>query len=374
MTLKQLLDETPTDAQARERLAFDSLLSAAGGQVVLFGAGVLGRKVLSALRNGGVEVVAYADNNASLYGLEIDRVPVMSLAAAIARWKQNALFVVTIFRPLGGEGMYARLSEFSKAGLHATSFLQAAWRFPGILPHFAADLPSRLLGHSEELRHVSDLWADDSSRQIFLQQLAWRLRADFSEPAVPVPDQYFPRELILPRADEQFVDGGAFDGDTYRKLGSFKHVWAIEPDPISSAILGEHIQDGVTLCQTALGSKPGIARFAATGTPASGRSTTGQANVRVSRLDDLLENADPTFIKLDVEGDELSALEGSTETLRRAQPLMAVCVYHRPEDIWTIPLFLHKHLPGHRLYLRCHEHDGFELVVYAVPKSRSVVA
>jgi hypothetical protein len=47
-----------------------------------------------------------------------------------------------------------------------------------------------------------------------------------------------------------------------------------------------------------------------------------------------------------------------------------VCVYHRPEDLWRIPLFLHQILPENRIFLRAHEHDGFELVAYSVPPSR----
>jgi hypothetical protein len=47
--------------------------------------------------------------------------------------------------------------------------------------------------------------------------------------------------------------------------------------------------------------------------------------------------------------------------LKRVQPIVAVCVYHKPEDLWTIPLFLKEVLP----YLRAHARNGFELVAYA---------
>jgi hypothetical protein len=45
-------------------------------------------------------------------------------------------------------------------------------------------------------------------------------------------------------------------------------------------------------------------------------------------------------------------------------------MYHRPGDLWEIPLFLSEALPGHRLSLRVHARDGFELVAYAVPPER----
>jgi hypothetical protein len=94
----------------------------------------------------------------------------------------------------------------------------------------------------------------------------------------------------------------------------------------------------------------------------------------VATLDDLAAGTQPTFVKLDVEGDELAALEGGKATLERMRPVVAVCVYHRPEDLWTIPLFLHEVLPEHRMYLRAHAWDGFELVAYAVPPERCAQA
>jgi len=103
---------------------------------------------------------------------------------------------------------------------------------------------------------------------------------------------------------------------------------------------------------------------------ASARSDDGALEVPVETLDRLLQGEEPTFIKLDVEGDELRALQGAAGVLQRTRPIVAVCVYHRPADLWELPLFLRESLPHHRLYLRAHECDGFELVAYAVPLSR----
>ena len=84
----------------------------------------------------------------------------------------------------------------------------------------------------------------------------------------------------------------------------------------------------------------------------------------------VLAGAACTFLKLDIEGAEQVALAGAGLTLERHQPLVAVCVYHRPEDIWTIPAFLRRALPRHRVFLRAHGCDGWELVAYFVPPAR----
>jgi FkbM family methyltransferase len=249
--------------------------------------------------------------------------------------------------------------------------LPLAWTCEGALPHYGADLPSKLLTHAAALRQVAALWADDVSREVFRRQLLWRLRGIFLLDDAPTGSQYFPQDLIRPLETEVFVDGGAFDGDTLRRIPwLFKKAFAFEPDPLNAAKLRAQADRRIQIHQTALGNAPGRTRFDATGTTASSRSVEGVVEVQVSTLDELLAAEFPTFVKLDIEGDELSALMGGVDVLRRCQPTVAVCLYHRPEDLWTIPLFLRETLPNHRFFLRIHEYDGFELVVYAVPPDR----
>jgi FkbM family methyltransferase len=376
MNTAELLGESVGAARSRESAAFGALSAPGGGRIVLHGAGNLGRKALAALRMAGVAPLAFADNDASLHGREVDGLVVLPLAEAAARWGGDALFVVTILRPGGGDGMDDRLRVLSRLGCRsATSFLPLAWRYPGILPHFGADLPSNLLAHADLLRKVGDSWGDSASREVFRSQLAWRLRGDFSGTSAPTPSQYFPGDLIRPLADERFVDGGAYDGDTLGALtGGYARAWAFEPDPRSASRLRERRDPRVQVFEAALGRARGSAHFDARGTPASARAPTGGTEVAVVPMDEVLGGESPTFVKLDVEGDELEALRGGVGLLRRSQPVVAVCLYHRPSDLWEIPLFLREVLPGHRLALRVHERDGFELVAYAVPAERSVAS
>jgi phosphoglycerate dehydrogenase-like enzyme len=76
--LDALLGEEPESVTQRERTAFDGLTSPHGDALILFGAGGLGRKVLSRLQSLGIAILAFADNNPALWGTAIDGVPVMS--------------------------------------------------------------------------------------------------------------------------------------------------------------------------------------------------------------------------------------------------------------------------------------------------------
>src|SRR5207253_3138935 len=79
------------------------------------------------------------------------------------------------------------------------------------------------------------------------------------------------------------------------------------------------------------------------GPGASAGSTPSPQPVKVTTIDKhVAGNKIPRidFIKMDIEGAELPALQGAAETLRRWRPRLAISLYHRQEDIFTIPLYL----------------------------------
>jgi len=315
--------------------------------------------------------LAFADNNTRLSGTRINGISVVAPAMAAKRWGGDALFVITTFLATEG-GVRDRMAELSTLGCKwITSFLPVGWKYSGILPHFGADRPSEILRYAPELEKAGKLWTDNLSRETYRSVLEWRLCARFDAAMQPAPNQYFPSDVLLPISNEIFIDGGAFDGDTLRSAPwPLSKVLAIEPDPTNATLLRAVMGKNTQLHEVLLGSSSGSARFAGNGTMASSRSDMGILEIPVATLDELTREDHPTFLKLDIEGDELAALRGGVGMLKRDNPVVAVCVYHRPEDLWTIPIFLSELLPEHSMYLRAHAWDGFELVAYAVPRAR----
>ena len=72
------------------------------------------------------------------------------------------------------------------------------------------------------------------------------------------------------------------------------------------------------------------------------------------------------FIKMDIEGFELPVLQSMGEVISIKKPKLAICVYHKPQDIVDIPLYLNRICPAYKLYLRHHTNWVFETVLYAV--------
>lgn len=69
-------------------------------------------------------------------------------------------------------------------------------------------------------------------------------------------------------------------------------------------------------------------------------------------VDSILEGKECTYIKYDVEGAELKALEGSTQTIVNFAPKLNVALYHRVGDIFELPLFVNSLCPKYRFYIR----------------------
>ena len=63
----------------------------------------------------------------------------------------------------------------------------------------------------------------------------------------------------------------------------------------------------------------------------------GDTTIRVTSIDDKLQEKPVSIIKMDIEGSEMKALEGAKNTIKKFKPRLAICVYHRPEDIVDIP-------------------------------------
>lgn len=173
--------------------------------------------------------------------------------------------------------------------------------------------------------------------------------------------------------NEYFVDVGAEDGDTTRYfLDHFENGYAyvFEPNPKQFEITVERLKryhqaevfpygaydEDTTLRFDLMDGLRGSSKV----------SESGSVAVEVRRLDDLLRSRKVTYIKMDIEGSELAALRGAEQIIRTQKPKLAICVYHKPEDIWEIPEQILQYREDYKLYLRHYSLSNIETVLYAV--------
>jgi len=378
--LAELLSESP-EAAAR-RMAEQARAGETGHErYALHGAGELGREMLKRLRAAGVEPVAFTDDTAEKQGRTIDGLTVMSPCTACERFGAGLVFVVTILNPLVNF-VTARRRLRESGAARVISFLHLAWRYPQTcLPYRQFESPSTLLEKAGDIRRAFPIFADDESRRQFVAHLRFRLHLDYAALPPNAPDNYFPAGLLPALPPEAvFVDCGAYDGDTIRAFlahqrGKFKSIFAFEPDPQSykqlqtyvSSLRAEDAQR-IQLFQAAVGEQRARLRFDAAGNMSSSFSNAGAIEVTVLPIDEVVaESGASLYLKFDVEGAELAALKGSGELISRARPLLALSVYHRPDDLWQLPLYLAAQDLDYRLYLRTQGEDGTEVICYSLP-------
>jgi FkbM family methyltransferase len=200
---------------------------------------------------------------------------------------------------------------------------------------------------------------------------------------LPAETTYFPDDLVSLKPDEVFVDCGAFDGDSVaaflkRSGGWLGGIVAIEADPQNAEKLRQFVsklpptvRQKIEVVQAAVASQTGSIRFNSTGSAAS-NYVDGHGTIEVTcrRLDDILQNKKPSYIKMDIEGAEPDALTGACETIRWHAPILAVCLYHRQSDLWEIPLQIREMTDRYEFFLRRYSDDCWEQVLYAIPHER----
>ncbi len=380
--LDRILSEPLSSVRERENSAFDNLLAGCGNRLVLFGAGNLGRKVLQCLRSIGVEPLAFADNSPSKWGSQVDGVPVLSPKDAAAQYGGSALFLIAIW----SLGHYYRdsrtqLESMGCAYVDSTAFLR--WKFADqLLPDFCQDLPHKLYEQAADVRKAASLWADDASRQEYLNHVRWRALGDQNALGPPVKEEsYFLESLYRIEDREVFVDCGAYTGDTaeqvIRRNPAFSRIVAIEADPENFDCLTKWIgtldtpvASRISALNVAVGAKRGKLRFQAGGGEGAKLAADGNVVVECIPIDELAPAAGSTFIKMDIEGAELDALAGARRSIQKNRPILSICVYHKQDDLWRIPLFIDTLVEDYRFFLRAHDVDGWQLVCYAVPVNR----
>ncbi|MDB4945561.1 MAG: methyltransferase FkbM family [Labilithrix sp.] len=392
--LEALLSETVPDARARAAAAFDVVAGSPDAPIVLFGAGGLGRRVADGLARAGRPAVAFADNDPARAGTTHAGLPVLATADAIAR-HPDAVFVVAVWRSPASERMSDRIARLEQAGAkRVTSFVTLGWKYPeALLPYYSMDLPHRVLEARDDVLRAFDLLADEPSRREYVAHVRLRLHLDFAGLGTPATEtEYFAPDVFRLAPDERFVDCGAYDGDTMRSFLSVVpggaafggRAIAFEPDRTSfdrlatwRASLDEPLRERVEVVRAGVGAGRETLTFqdgGGTGSSFAGGAGSASAAVQIEivPLDEAALPMRPTLLKVDVEGFEPDVLEGARQLVSTLAPTMALCVYHRQDHPWRIPLLVAAMHPGYRFTLRSYCLDGWDLVLYCVPESRRI--
>jgi FkbM family methyltransferase len=352
--------------------------------VVVYGAGRTGRDLVAALAARGVPVLAVLDRAGARLSQSVG-VPVFVPGEEPLSASARATTPILLGVHNRDADVSAIADTVCRLGYRqVVSFVSAHRGLSDALGerYWLADTSS-YGGAWQDILDGSRRLKDDASRRLYADIMAWRLTGDPT--AAPRPGagtQYFPPDVPRAPVPLRLVDGGAYDGDTLRRIADaavpIEQAWAFEPDASNFAELARTVrrlsgQTGaaVECWPCALAGQSGPLRFAAGGGEASRLDEAGTTIVPAVALDDVLPGSRPTMVKLDVEGAEPEALAGATEMLVRARPQLAVCVYHRADHLWSVSREVAALDLGYDFYLRAHAWSGFDVVLYGVPRGTS---
>ncbi len=380
--LHRISSESIAEVRLRENTVLDRLLAECNRRCIIFGAGTMGQRALSALASMGVHPLSFADNNPVLWGKFVDGIPILSPEDAAELFGEDAVFFIAI----RNENHWYRetFDQLLRLGCaHISSSEPIAWRFPDKFPPFLLyHLPHNLYAHAEDVARAARLWADEESTAEYAAQIQLRAFGDPSGLSAPeVEESYVLPGVFQLGPEDVFLDCGAYDGDTIRNLIDnhiqFGRIEAVEADTHSFARLADFVStlrpefaNRIRLHQCAVGARRGTVRFDDTGGVDSKVSDEGRILIDMVPIDVMFATKRVSMIKMDIEGGEYDALIGAGQVIQRDRPILAICVYHFQEDIWRLPLLIRTLCPEYCMYLKAYRGDGIQTVVYAVPPER----
>ena len=346
-------------------------LRAFSGPILVYGMGNGAEKLLALCREYGISIAGIFSSDSHAREGMFQGCPVLSRTKALAQYPDAMLLLAFGTERPDEVTDLLKLSEQHPMRIPDTPLLGGRILTPG-------DLSER----QEEIRQVSDLWADAQSRHLFHSLLDAKLSGDpkaLMANTSPRPELL---ELLHLGTEESYLDLGAYRGDTIEEFlsltqGSYRQITALEPDAHNFKKLQEAWgnRNGITLLPYASWNARTTLEFTGKG----GRNCSKKPDlpgkythlhpVSAIPVDEL--GLDVSYVKMDVEGAEADTLQGMQETIRRCKPKMLVSAYHKPDDFITLPRLIHSICPDYRLYLRrtpCI--PAWEIQVCAIPDTK----
>lgn len=186
--------------------------------------------------------------------------------------------------------------------------------------------------------------------------------------------QYLEESIMEYKGGEVFVDSGCYDFESSERLMDIcdvKKIYAFEPDAqnlekVKLNVARLQCKDKVEIFNCGLWDQSTILYFHSSGDMMSKVCCDGKEEdkIEVVALDSVIKEK-VTFIKMDIEGSEMKALQGGRSLIQTYRPKLAISIYHKPEDLIDIPAYIHELVPEYKMFIRHYFYSPAETVLYA---------
>lgn len=341
-------------------------------QIVIWGTGLAGCMIYEALERQQISVCFFADNNKDKIGalvcgkrtLGIDEIP-------------SDAFVI-----IAANVKYGIHEQLQKESIQCT-YIDPVWWY--YYDKGKDSTLAELRKNTDVINSVYEMLMDDESRRVFRNVLLHRAVHDIHLIwEVYDEHQYFGNSIVK-KAGKNFIDCGAFQGDTLAGFleqmdtGEDYHYYAFEADRENYEILKKFCEerklDWVRPINLGVWDKKGQLYF-------QGGQTTGEVSgkvvedsvaqgdaIQVDSLDAVLGQVEIDFIKMDIEGAEIRALQGARGCIERNVPILAISAYHELNHLWEVPLLIKEMNKNYDVYFGHHMWNMADTVCYGLPRA-----
>lgn len=332
------------------------------GNPIIFGAGDCGHKIYHLMQEYDVDIRCFCDNGMAgsideATGLEIISPEDMHNTI------ENPAILVCVGDEGGCQSICQQLLSlgFSETQIHIMN------------EYFYWQTGKYFEINIENYKNAYKLMEDELSRRVYLERMKKVfLLSDISEIVSPEAEEYFDEKIIL-TDDEMYIDCGGFDGDSSRRFleqcgGKYRDIIIFEPERCKKPAIEENMgANRYELYQLGVWSKNTKLYFNAMQTGSSHISEEkSEYMIETVALDEIVYDRRPTYIKMDIEGAEQEALKGCRKIIQTYRPKLAVCIYHKPDDLFVIPAMIKEMNPEYKLYVRQYANAWFDTVLYAI--------
>ncbi|KLI14117.1 hypothetical protein SU46_11595 [Brachyspira hyodysenteriae] len=325
--------------------------------VSIFGAGIQGQYAIKHLKDYNYKVNYFIDNDRNKCGKKINEIEIIHNGSNLS--SQQKVVLISIFYNYDiieqNKDKYKYLIPFNKF------FFMKEFR---------------------NFIKIRNSFYDNTSKNIYDILLFSKFISNtmYIIPSIYSRNHYFSIDECFPNSNEIFLDAGAYVGDTVEKFienceGVFNKIYAFEPGDVQYNSMNIRIkrlieewaldENSIILEKLGLSEENKIVFFNDENKlERNSISENGNKKIKVVCIDEYLNGKPITFLKSDIEGEEINMLKGASETIKKYKPKMAISIYHRPDDFFTIPEYIKSLVPEYKFYLRHHSIEFGETVLY----------
>jgi len=235
-------------------------------------------------------------------------------------------------------------------------------------------------GKMEHFKTMCERLKDKTSKKLLDQVVDSILDQKIAvEKNAPIQEQYLAYDIFTHNEEEVFVDCGAFKGEVLEafieKNKKFKRYICIEADEKYLPFLEQKKKQydcvQIEIKKAALSDQVEEKFIKNYAMEDSILSEKGDRRVDTVPLDQLMQDEEITFLKIDVEGMEKKVLEGAKNEIIKNRPIIAVATYHYETEFYELFEWIENLDLQYDFFLRSYMNIQ-EIVLYAVPKERWV--